>query len=556
MTTRLRRFSQKDLPLSQQTGAILLPDSVVSSDNTTLTFAGFDAYGYEVSLQESLLWLQESFAGEEPPEKAVKGQLWFNTTNKLIYAYDGDDYLNGGDSTNINNWVTPINIDLQDLTTHINDLNNPHQVTKAQIGLPNVLDATQLVAANNLSDLTNVFNARQNLDVYDKAYVDNNFNTISNTSAMINTALNNTTLFLKATENNNYDKQFILSHTKPIYFTQISSTPLNFYNGEAIITTNDITGDLNIKVGSLSTPGTNTGDKYLSSTDGAALFAMKFKGTNGSIVLSARNIGTQGSNLEFYNKLEITEDSVTWLGQEILTRAGAHMIGSIYADTTNLDIGSMSSPFNNVYSTNTLSTNILVDEITHNKSSADVNFSNSSLVAFKNGDNVIQYTTVEKLKNIVKVEIGGATTSIAGTAKIASQTIVNTPNNTNNTDIVTPQTFSAALPTCKAWVSFNGMGVGNMTINGGYNVISVSKVSTGVYTIIFDKPLKDGYCVMCNNTAGSAGTNGSIYSDNSVNAWEKPPSNKTNSSVTIVFGNGTDKRDVYEANVIIYGEFA
>ncbi|UUG68233.1 tail fiber protein [Salmonella phage vB_SalM_SPJ41] len=51
------------------------------------------------------------------------------------------------------------------LAPHSSLRNNPHGVTKTQIGLDNVINALQLVAANNLSDVTNVTEARANLQI-------------------------------------------------------------------------------------------------------------------------------------------------------------------------------------------------------------------------------------------------------------------------------------------------------------------------------------------------------------------------------------------------------
>jgi hypothetical protein len=50
-----------------------------------------------------------------------------------------------------------------DLTTHTARQDNPHVVTKTQIGLPNVTNDAQLKAGSNLSDLGNVVTARSNL---------------------------------------------------------------------------------------------------------------------------------------------------------------------------------------------------------------------------------------------------------------------------------------------------------------------------------------------------------------------------------------------------------
>ena len=59
------------------------------------------------------------------------------------------------------------------LAPHSSLRNNPHGVTKTQIGLDNVINALQLVAANNLSDVTNVAQARANLQIMSSEEVNN-----------------------------------------------------------------------------------------------------------------------------------------------------------------------------------------------------------------------------------------------------------------------------------------------------------------------------------------------------------------------------------------------
>ncbi|WMU95512.1 tail fiber [Escherichia phage pEC-M719-6WT.1] len=51
------------------------------------------------------------------------------------------------------------------LAPHASLKNNPHEVTKNQVGLSSVINALQLVAANNLSDVVNVQEARTNLGI-------------------------------------------------------------------------------------------------------------------------------------------------------------------------------------------------------------------------------------------------------------------------------------------------------------------------------------------------------------------------------------------------------
>lgn len=55
------------------------------------------------------------------------------------------------------------------LTSHTSRVDNPHATTKAQVGLGNVVNSLQLQASSNLSDLPSKPAARTNLDVYSKS---------------------------------------------------------------------------------------------------------------------------------------------------------------------------------------------------------------------------------------------------------------------------------------------------------------------------------------------------------------------------------------------------
>lgn len=62
------------------------------------------------------------------------------------------------------------------LDPHASLRNNPHGVTKVQVELGNVLNALQLVAANNLSDIVDVAEARANLQIMSSDEVNNIIN--------------------------------------------------------------------------------------------------------------------------------------------------------------------------------------------------------------------------------------------------------------------------------------------------------------------------------------------------------------------------------------------
>lgn len=62
------------------------------------------------------------------------------------------------------------------VNAHTIRTDNPHSVTKAQVGLGNVTNNEQLVKGNNLSDVPDKAVARTNLNVYSKSETDSNLN--------------------------------------------------------------------------------------------------------------------------------------------------------------------------------------------------------------------------------------------------------------------------------------------------------------------------------------------------------------------------------------------
>lgn len=73
------------------------------------------------------------------------------------------DTFEGDADGEIAAWKTAHLAEIAALIAHIADQANPHAVNKAQVGLSLVANALQLVAENNLSDLTNAATARGNL---------------------------------------------------------------------------------------------------------------------------------------------------------------------------------------------------------------------------------------------------------------------------------------------------------------------------------------------------------------------------------------------------------
>ena len=60
-----------------------------SSTDTSLTFPGRNVAGYGQLIAENFLALLENFASTEQPVNPTEGQLWYDTSDKILKIYDG-----------------------------------------------------------------------------------------------------------------------------------------------------------------------------------------------------------------------------------------------------------------------------------------------------------------------------------------------------------------------------------------------------------------------------------------------------------------------------------
>lgn len=432
MATNIRRYSQKDLSPSLQT-PIVIDDQEITDAYTSVALTGYGALGYEVSINEAFVWLSENFANTTPPDKAVKGQVWFKTDSELLYVYTGLDDVDGGNSLTFpGDWVVPDPFKLytilgntgsiNDVVNHINDMTNPHEVTKDQLGLGLLENTHYLKVSRNFEEIANgenggdVITARDNLDVYDKAYIDNNF--MTNTTNLTNiTHINDIAVddFLRRDINNDYNHTFRLGGTDPLLFTNATSTPLSFHNGKTTVTINDNGYEFSLKGNVSSTPSlTLLGqDKYLSTNSGATLIGFNFNGEDGKIDLAAATKGTAGVYVQFDKKLRITPDSLTWDGVEILTESGFTIKGdiipsptstvtSLINNTTNggRNLGSSTNHFNK-----TFSREITTSTIIHEDTNAATVVPTNAVFAYKDNTNEIKYTTYDSMVAAFRTDI-------------------------------------------------------------------------------------------------------------------------------------------------------
>ena len=67
---------------------IVLEDGTIDT-STSLGLVGRNYVGYGETQNENFVFLLENFANEAPPSRPLQGQIWFNTTTNITYAYDG-----------------------------------------------------------------------------------------------------------------------------------------------------------------------------------------------------------------------------------------------------------------------------------------------------------------------------------------------------------------------------------------------------------------------------------------------------------------------------------
>lgn len=76
-------------PINKSNGQLLvsLEDGQLNTD-TSVGLVGRNYVGYGEIQNENFLHLLENFASSGPPSKPIAGQLWFNTTTKILNVYD------------------------------------------------------------------------------------------------------------------------------------------------------------------------------------------------------------------------------------------------------------------------------------------------------------------------------------------------------------------------------------------------------------------------------------------------------------------------------------
>ena len=360
--------------------------------------------------------------------------------------------LNLEDSTSVDNKVLDVQTDID---LHKNDLLNPHQVTKTQVGLGNVDNTSDLDKPLSNADITAL-----SLKA-DKTYVDS--------QDQLKADKNNVeaSLLLKA------DKSYVDSQDQLKADKTTVEASLLLKADKVDLTASKVSSDGGQTQQEINDFG---GAKWHSKLGGYDLGAT-VKLENGDIVKS-----TVANNS--------TNPNINMTGWFVPYMRGSQNLVELTDKATsrsNLDVYSKGEAL-----------------------AKDNNLSELSDKAIAR-TNLDVYSKAETNTAISNATTPTATETVAGKAKIATTEIAQA--GTNDTDFITPLKLrnalnangSAPVYACRAWVNFNG--VGTVAILGSGNVSSITDNGVGDYTVNYTVALPDtGYAIIGSSTEYSDGT--------------------------------------------------
>ena len=171
-------------------------------------------------------------------KSSINGKVKINGVDTVVY---NDSDLVSKVSTNTTNITSVSN----NLTSHVTNLNNPHGVTKAQVGLGSVVNKPQTSAATDISGATSTgTTASYYTRAYDvKTYVENKLN--SNLTLGGNVQVNGNLTVKGSTITLDAQNLSISDQLLELYKREDASVPLTGYAG---IYVNNYTGEANNKI--------------------------------------------------------------------------------------------------------------------------------------------------------------------------------------------------------------------------------------------------------------------------------------------------------------------
>lgn len=73
-----------------------IADRTVNSTATSLKLPGRDYEPYGEVMVENMLWMLQNFSGSAPPLRPIEGQIWYDTSLKVIKVFDSSQWQNVG----------------------------------------------------------------------------------------------------------------------------------------------------------------------------------------------------------------------------------------------------------------------------------------------------------------------------------------------------------------------------------------------------------------------------------------------------------------------------
>ena len=102
-----------NITLTNGTNLVTVADGTTEQNYTSLTLIGKNFAGYGSFLNENFVKILENFANSSEPPNALQGQIWWDTTNKVLKIKNGDVWKSVSGSTSSAN--VPVNPTIGDL---------------------------------------------------------------------------------------------------------------------------------------------------------------------------------------------------------------------------------------------------------------------------------------------------------------------------------------------------------------------------------------------------------------------------------------------------------
>lgn len=98
--------------INKTDGTILttVPDGQIDVNSTDLTIIGRNFSGFGESLNENFIKLLENFSSTSAPTRAIKGQLWFDSSENKIKVYNGLEFIPVSSATISSSQPSTLNI--------------------------------------------------------------------------------------------------------------------------------------------------------------------------------------------------------------------------------------------------------------------------------------------------------------------------------------------------------------------------------------------------------------------------------------------------------------